>query len=161
MPAEPPLNGAHLAEASADSAADNANPNHTLGGFDTARDAETSESPGLPSLAERLGAERTERHHQRMLVREASTGARGSAVRDSNRAAPRKRATASVGRLTPPGRQTVRSALPVTLIVTVVAGGVLGAILGALSVAAPVIGLLVAVLTLVLSGVPRRYSRST
>jgi hypothetical protein len=166
MPAEPPLNGAHLAQASADSAADNANPNRTLGGLDTATHAETSESPGLPSLAERLGAERAERRHQRMLVREASTAARDSAardsaVRDSDRAAPRTRATPSAGRRTTPGRQTGRGSIPVTLIVTVVAGGVLGAILGALSVAGPVIGLLVAVLTLVLLTVSRRYPPST
>jgi Flp pilus assembly protein TadB len=161
MPAEPPLNGAHPAKASADSAADNAHPNRTLGGLATASHAETSESPGLPSLAERLGAERAERRHQRMLVREAAAGARDSAVRDSDRAAPRKRTTTSAGRLTPPGRQSVRGSVPVTLIVTVVAGGVLGAMLGALSVAGSVIGLLVAVLTLVLSAVSRRYSRST
>jgi hypothetical protein len=161
MPAESPLNGAHLAEASADSAADNANPNRTLGGPDTANHADTPESPALPSLAERLGAERAERRHQRMLVREASTAARDSGVRDSDRAAPRKRTTTPAGRRTPPGRHTVRRSLPVMLLVTVAAGGVLGAMLGALSVAGLVIGLLVAVLTLVLSAASRRYSPST
>jgi hypothetical protein len=124
MPAESPLNGAHLAEASADPAADHANPNRTLGGPDTASHADTSASPALPSLAERLGAERAERRHQRMLVREASTAARDSGVRDSDRAAPRKRATTSAEPLTPSGRQTVLASLPIMLIVTVVAGGI-------------------------------------
>ena len=154
MPAEPPLNGAQLAEASADPAV--GNPNLTLGGQDTAAHAETSESTGALSPAERLGAERAERRHERMLAREAST-----ATRDSDRAGPYKRATGSTSRATPPGRRTLGDSPSVTLIAAVAAGGVFGAILGALSVAGWVIGVLVAVLTVVLSAVLRQYSRST
>ncbi len=121
----------------------------------------TSESPGVLSPAERVGAERAERRHQRMLVREASTATRDSNTRDSDRADPRKRTTGSASRPTPSGRQTLRDSPLATLIATVAAGGVLGAILGALSVAGWVIGLLVAVLALVLSAVLRQYSHST
>ncbi len=155
MPAEPPPNGTYLAEASDDPAV--GNPNLTLGDQDTAAHAETPETPAALSPAERLGAERAERRHQRMLVREASDATRDSPTRDSGRAEPRQRATGSAKGRTTPGPQTLRDLPPVMLIATVVAGAVLGAILGALSVAGWVIGLLVAVLTLVLSAVLRRY----
>ena len=155
MPAEPPLNGAHLAEASADPPVGNS-PNLTLGGQDTAAHAEPSESTGVLRPAERLEAERAERRHQRMLAREAST-----ATRDPDRGEPRQRATGSASRLTPPGHQTLRDSMPVRLIAVVAAGGVLGAILDALSVTGWVIGVLVAVLTVVISTELRQYSRST
>jgi hypothetical protein len=157
MPAEPPPNETYLAEFSSDPAA--GNPNLALGGEDTAAHGETPEPPGLLSPADRLGAERAERRHQRMLVREASTATRNSGTRDSDRA-PRERATGSRSAQAPPGRRTLRDSQPVTLIATIAAGCVLGAILGALSVAGWVIGGLVAVLAVLFATALGQHSRT-
>ena len=128
----------------------------TAAGWQPAADSDTSGSGGIPSAAERLTAERTERRRQRTAAREAPAPGRKPRI-----ARRRERPTESTSALTPPRRLTLRDSVAVTLIAVLAAGGVLGAILGALSTSGWVIGVLAAGLTLVLSAVLRRYSRST
>ena len=156
MPAKSTLNGTPPAAVSGDPSAGRQNPDLTATGWQPAPDAATSDSDGIPSAAERLAAERTERRRQRTAVREAPTPAR-----EPQTASPHERPTESTDALTPPRRLTLRDSMSLTLIAVLAAGGVLGAILGALSTSGWVIGVLAAGLTVVLSAVLRRYSRST
>jgi hypothetical protein len=114
-----------------------------------------SDSDGVPSHAERLAADRTERRRLRAVAHETPTPARAP------RRARRARATKSTSAQRAPGRLTLRDSMSVNVIGVLAAGGLLGAILGALSAAGWVIGLLVAGLTVVLSAVLRSYQRST
>jgi hypothetical protein len=132
------------------------NSDHPPAGEHAAAEREMSDSSPVPSAAERLGAERTERRHQRMLARESST-----ATREPDNAERRERATGSLSGLTTPWRHALRDQLSVAAIALLTASAALGAILGALSVAGWVIGLLVAGLTAILSAVLRPRSRTT
>ncbi|HET6864437.1 MAG TPA: hypothetical protein VFH80_00875 [Solirubrobacteraceae bacterium] len=115
-----------------------------------------SNSSRVPSPAERLVAERTERFHQRMLARESSVP-----TREPDGPERRKRATGSPSALTPPGRQTLRNWPSAAMIGMLAFGAALGAILGVLHVAGWLMGLLVAGLTAILATVATPRSRST
>ena len=128
----------------------------TTAGLQPPADSDRSASVGIPSAAERLTAERTERRRRRTAAREAPTSAR-----ETRSARRRERPTDSTSAPTRPSRLTLRDSVAVTLIAVLSAGGVLGAILGALSTSGWVIGVLAAGLTVVLSAVLGRYSRST
>ena len=149
MSAKSTLNATPPAVISGDPSSGRQDPGLTPAGWQPAADSDTSGSGGIPSAAERLTAERTERRRQRTAAREPRIAAR------------RERPTESTSALTPPRRLTLRDSVAVTLIAVLAAGGVLGAILGALSTSGWVIGVLAAGLTVVLSAVLGRYSRWT
>jgi hypothetical protein len=155
MPAKSPLNGTPRADVVGEPAVGEPNRDLEPGGQHMSRGAQTPDSTAVASPAQRLGAERTERRHQRMLAREAST-----ATREPQTGEQHERVTGSPSAPTPRGHRTLGRSVSATAIAAVAAGGVLGAMLGALSVAGWVIGLLAAGLTVFLSSVIRGYSRS-
>jgi hypothetical protein len=131
-------------------------PDLSPAGEQAAADQRAAGSTRVPSPAERLVSERTERRHQRMLARESST-----ATREPDRAQRRDRATGSSSALIPPGRQTLRASRSAAVIGRLAAGAALGAILGALSVPGWLIGLLVAGLVAIVPTVLGLRSRPT